>query len=181
MAERLDPFYLEAKENGFIELPTIEENVFRNLALANVILPLTMFCFIQFHVEVAIPINTSAHHGKSSSMSSVEPFHREGFRGPLLITSMNCKMFSTLQVRTTFKRFISGYDPNLTSISTMTVHPIYANYMIIGWKAGIPQKRMSQYEFLQYKVVMMNKSVEQLTGTLFHIMEDNCIIKSLSA
>ena len=144
-----------AEQEGFIELKSVLEKTPRALDMPNVIFPAYMFDYTRFQTKVVRPIifhRTTLEYRDSPEKS-------------LLLNTRNGDSISSSQVCSTFRRFLSKIDPELSQVTPMALRGSYATMMLQSYRQGNVFQNKSEQEFLEFLAKAMDTSVEQLAST----------------
>lgn len=145
---------LDCRDN-FFELKTVHEKTGRSPNMPHVLFPGKLVPYLKFYLEAIRPVIVSSTYVTET---------QAGFRRLLLDTRRGCGLTSP-QVRRTLKKFITYIDPDLRTITPMSLRGSYATWMLQRYRAGKIFSHLEEPAFLSVLARQMNTSVEQLQNT----------------
>lgn len=174
---QLDHLHGVSSNRTFIELRTIREKTPRSANMPFVMVPRSLLTFLNFHVRAVRPIlfGRMKHSSEERSRDLCErnipqpSLDNESEMGPLLLHTKTGLPLKTEQVTSSFRKFVSEYDPELTNLSSMSLRASFATAMFSAFKSGQLFKGRSQDFFFEHIASLMNTSVDQMKSTYISI------------
>ena len=144
-----------AEHEKYFELRTLAEKTRRTFDMPNVCFPGYLCRYVCLHIEQIRPVIVED--------SGIE--EKGLLEKTLLLHTRTGEPLSTLQVSTSFRKFLTSIDPELEKVTPMAVRGSFATMMVQEYRKGRIFRGKSESHFLEYLSRSMNTSVEQLTRT----------------
>lgn len=167
-----------SNKKQYLPLRTGVEKTSRDPRFPDVILPPVVFPFLDFHRNFILPHlirKRSSMRGSDEddcngaeigfNTSENERGAVPSFPDFLFLNTRTGHPLNTSSITRSFKTFAQNYDPELSSITSMSLRSCYATMMYNGYKKGQILKSKGEVEFLEFLGKVMNTSPEQLQST----------------
>ena len=148
---------VQTKKNGFFELKTVLEKTLRSSDIPNVMFPALLLRYVEFHARIFRPailkkLDTSPTSASARNQS-------------LLIDTRSGYPLDSRSVTASVRRFLCSYDPELSSITPMSIRASYATMMVDRYRKRLIFRNRTEEQFLDFLSKLMNTSIEHLRST----------------
>jgi hypothetical protein len=171
-----------SEPDGYFELGVVLEKRVRSPRMPNVLFPSFTFRFVEFHCKYVRCFilekrggagNSAAEDGESDGNSGqadeIGPVETRAHADleeeeTLLLHTERAIPITGDQVRSTWKRFLSELDPELSKVTPMVLRASFATYMIHLYRVGRHFRGLTEQEFMDRLAALMNTSAEMLAN-----------------
>ena len=146
---------LRAEKMQYFEMSTVIEKTRRALDMPNVVFPVSVLKFVEFHALHIRPIIA-----RKCAVDETELEEKT-----LFIDTRSGEPLSSNQVSSSFRRFLCRIDEELVNVTPMALRGSFATMMLQTYRKGRIFKQKSEAEFLEFLGKAMNTSPQQLAET----------------
>ena len=153
--DEIDQMRESCKRARYFQMRVAAEKIPRSVDLPNVIFPGSLLKYVEFHCAVA----------RRAILASSGAILRHRAPTALLVHSKSGYELESSNVNATLKAFLKRHDPELTTVTPMTLRGSFATMMMKDYQAGRIFRGKSENDFLLFISKSMNTSPEQLRAT----------------